>query len=146
MTSNTQQGLKDFLNLSADNEVAMFIVGTKKKTSKMRYDEFVKYSLPPLNDQIKKYLDSVDILMRECGTIKKIEELHLPSLPEEIRLWIANHIDKQKGTLVEKTYLCLDLIRAASNTIGTNCGKMAMHYGRALQMAPKIVGLDGQSL
>jgi hypothetical protein len=76
-----------------------------------------------------------------------LEEIVIPALPDSIREEIVSYIDAQKSlNIVEKTYLCLDLLRAVSSQLGSTVGKMVMHYARALQMAPKIVGLDGQSL
>jgi hypothetical protein len=140
--------LRDFLNLEANQETHMFVRGLKKKTPQMRYDEFVKHTLPKFNELMVKYLkEEVEPKFKEAATIQKLEEIVIPALPDSIREEIVSYIDAQKSlNIVEKTYLCLDLLRAVSSQLGSTVGKMVMHYARALQMAPKIVGLDGQSL
>lgn len=148
MSTQTTLKLRDYLNMDADSEQYMFLQGTKRKTVGMKYDQFVKKVLPPFRQMIIDYLkEEVEPRFKLATTVTKIEEIKIPALPDRIRDAIVDIVDKDKTlNIVEKTYLCLDLLRAVSSELGSTIGRMAMHYARALQMAPKIVGLDGQSL
>jgi hypothetical protein len=125
----------------------MFLQSTKKKTAQMKYDEFVKASLAIFREVVKTYLkEVVDPQFKECRTVAALEDLRLSALPDSIRDQIIDHIDKQKNlNIVEKTYLCLDLLRAVTSQIGTTTGHMVMHYAKAIQIAPTIVRPDGSS-
>lgn len=140
--------LRDFLNMEANDELHMFIKGVKKKTAKMTYDAFVKAALPKFNELLKDFLkQEVEPQFKAAVTLEKLNGLQIPALPQHIKEEIINLVDKQKLlSLVEKTYICLDLLRAVTSQLGSTVGHMAMHYGRALQLAPKIVGHDGKSL
>lgn len=139
--------LREHLNLNSNDELHMFLQGTKKKTAQMKYDEFVKGSLAIFREVVKTYLkEVVDPQFKACNTVTALEAIKIQALPNKIRDQIIDHIDKQKNlNIVEKTYLCLDLIRAVSSQIGSTTGHMVMHYAKAIQSAPTIVRPDGSS-
>lgn len=143
-----QQQLRSFLDLKADNEIHTFMSGSRSKTAQMKYDQFIKTTLPKFREMIHNYLQKeVEPKFKAATKISEIEGMKIPALPAHIKEEIVTVIDKQKLlNIVEKVYLCLDLLRAVSGEIRKIVGRMAMHYGNALRMAPKIVGADGKSL
>jgi hypothetical protein len=153
MTTGLQ--LRDYLDDTSNTELGMFIKSTGKKTTQMRYDEFVKHALERFKPLVQEYIASVDEHLKACQSLKEIEELKIPALPDNIREEIIAHMDKQKGyDIVEQTYLCLDLVRAVTSQIGSVVGKAAMHYGNAFKAVNnlngsgggKIIGLNGRPL
>lgn len=139
--------LREHLNFNSNDELHLFLQSTKKKTAQMKYDEFVKASLAIFRDVIKTYLkEVVDPQFKACTTVTSLEALVIKALPDDIRDQIIAHIDRQKNlNIVEKTYLCLDLIRAVSSQIGTTTSHMVVHYATAIKKAPAIVRPDGSS-
>lgn len=149
------QKIRDFLNLGTDNELHMFLQGTKKKTSQMKYDEFVKHSLEKFKPLVEAHLNSVDETLKACTSLVELEKVVLPALPDSIREEIITHIDKQMLlNIVEKVYLCLDLLRAVSNQITKVSGTAILHYGNAFRSLQnldgngggRIIGLNGRPL
>lgn len=152
----TQQKLADFLSLDQNDEVHIFLQGDKKRTPQMKYDAFIKSSLATFNIMIRDYIHEVADQLKECKSIKEIEDLKPQVMPSHIREAIITEIDRQKLlNIVEKTYLFLDLFRGVSSNIGKHIGNAALHYANAFKALQnldggngggRIVGLNGQPL
>ena len=144
--------LRDFLDMTSDKEQGMFLMSTKKKTSQMKYDEFLKHALPPHRSMIQEFLENtVNPTLAECKTVKDIEAIAFPALPDNIRDSIIDFVDSQKSlNIVEKTYLCLDLVRGVSAEIYKWVRQAVLHYGNSIQQANqiggRIIGLNGRPL
>lgn len=140
--------LRDYIKLDANDELHIFMKSSKngKITGKMKYDAFVKKSLETLRPVIIEYTERQDAVFKGCVTVTQIESLVIPALPDHIKEVIIQLVEKQKHLdIVEQTYLCLDLLRAVSNNLGTKIGKMAMHYANAIRVAPTIIRPNGKS-
>lgn len=150
----TDLKIRDFLNLESDIELNMFLQGTKKKTAQMKYNEFVKHSLEKFRPLIQEHLEYVDGILKACESLEALEKVILPALPENIREEIINHIDKQKLlNIVERVYLCLDLLRAITGEIRKVSGTALLHYGNAFRALKnldtpggRIIGLNGRPM
>jgi hypothetical protein len=142
MTDNLK--IRDFLNMEAVEETPMFIRSTSKKTSAMKYNEFVKHSLEKFRPILQEFLDEVDSQMKACKNEEELKALKIPALPDNIRNEIIDHIDKQKSlNIVEKTYLCLDMLRAFSSEIAKVAGTAGMHYMNAFKALHNLTGSGG---
>lgn len=140
--------LRDYLNLEGNDELHMFLKTTKNKkvTAQMKYDTFVKNSLEKLRPVMNEYIEQWDKVFKDCVTVDQISKLVIPPLPPHILEFILQLIEKQRHLdIVEQTYLALDLIRAVSSNLAGIIGKAAIHYSRAIQMAPTIIRPDGKS-
>lgn len=138
--------LRDYLNLESIDELHMFIRSTKKTTSKMKYDRMMKAAFEKLQPLMRAYLTEQDQLCKDCMTLETLEELRIAPITDEMRDLILTIVDTPKDlTIVEKTYMALDLFRSVTGTLGGSIAKMVLHYGNALRMAPKIIQQNGKS-
>jgi len=136
--------IRDFLNLESDTELHLFLQKTPKKTSQMRYDEFVKHSLEKFRPILTDFLVEQDAIMKACATQEELEKLEFPKMPAVIRDQIIDHIDKQKLlNIVERCYLCLDLMRAVGSEIEKRLSTALLHYGNAFKAAANLTGSGG---
>lgn len=136
--------IREFLDLKADTELHLFIHNTKSKTASMRYDEFVKHSLAKFQPLIKAYMERIDIPMRSCATLEELQKLEFSKYPPEVVDEIVTHMDKQKLlNIVERTYLCLDLLRTVSGQIQKWTETALLHYGNAFKAAANLTGTGG---
>jgi mevalonate kinase len=136
--------IRDFLDLGADTELRIFLKTTKSKTTQMRYDEFVKHSLEKFQPIMRAYMEKIDGSMKSCAIFEDLQKLEFPKYPPEIVDEVVTHMDKQKLlNIVEKTYLCLDLLRAVSGQIQTLTEKALLHYGNAFKAAANLTGSGG---
>lgn len=138
--------LRDYLNFDAIDELHMFMSSTKKTTGKMKYDRMVKIFLERLRPIIQDYLTEQDKRCKECVTLSQLQELKIAPITNEMKELILQVVDHPKDlSLVEKTYLALDMFRSVTGEIGTTITKMVIHYGNAIKAAPTIIQQNGKS-
>lgn len=141
--------LRDYVNLQGNDDIHIFLRSTKKKTAKMKYDQFLEVFLPISNQTVKKYIDgTIQPAMQGCKNVDEISKLQLPVLTDEMRQAILEFVDMQKSfNIVEKGFIFADCIRAVSMNIGDMTAKMALHFANTLQNAKvPILGLNGKRM
>ena len=159
--------MKDYINITAGDEFAMFIKPHNGLSASKLTEKIVHVTYRVTKQPLEKYLEEVQDVILGIQSLKNIDSYKFPALPQVAREKIMEVViklnNKYNLNMVEQTYVFLECIRAITKVLHQTIEAMLtvriqqIKRGQSSELVTpdgtpvsqkqsSIVGLDGNPL